>query len=95
MIDNPKSVKSVEEILSGNRFKILRILASDVELHVPKIAEKAQLSQNCAREHLKVLVRAEIVRFKQFGRIKIYYLDTQKMRGQAILQLFESYREGS
>ncbi len=95
MTDNPKKGNAVEEILCGNRFKILSALASGAEFHVPKIAERAQISQNCAREHLKFLVRAEIVRFKQFGRIKIYYIDSQKMRGQAVLQLFESYRKGS
>ncbi len=87
-----KSSDNIEDVLSGNAFKILLILAEHGELHIPMIAEISGLSPKAVRERLKKLCAANVVQYKSFGKIRVFSMKNSSVRGRAVLQVIEVSR---
>jgi len=85
----------IEDILnSKGRVKILKVLTEQGELNISKIAELAELNHSTTISHLDALERAQLVKHKEFGRIKIYKFRDDHAQGQALKQLFKTWNGG-
>ena len=94
---NKESVKiGVEEIFqSKSRTKLLMILAKEGELNISALCKRANINNQTARAHLKVLVNAGILQEKRFGRIRIYRLKVEIIKVGAIRSFFEVWERNS
>ncbi|MDH5462015.1 MAG: winged helix-turn-helix domain-containing protein [Candidatus Bathyarchaeota archaeon] len=80
----------IEDVFaSRGRVRILRILAEIGELNISALARRAGLNYSTAREHLRVLEAAGLVRHKSFGRIRIFRFNDEDARARMIRQLVE------
>jgi len=84
----------IEDVFaSRGRVRILRILAEVGELNISALARRAGLNYSTAREHLRVLEEAGLVRHKSFGRIRIFRFNDEDARARMIRQLVELWEE--
>jgi DNA-binding transcriptional ArsR family regulator len=84
----------IEEVFSSRgRVRILRILAEIGELNISALARRAGLNYSTAREHLRVLEEANLVRHKSFGRIRIFRFNDGDARAGLIRRLVEVWEE--
>jgi predicted ArsR family transcriptional regulator len=80
----------VEDVFSSKlRMKILEILVQVGEVNVSEIARRLGVNYNTTREHLKVLEDEGILQHKVFGRIRLYRLNEQSPKTNAIRNLIE------
>lgn len=86
----------IEDVFSSRgRVRILRILAEIGELNISALARRAGLNYSTAREHLRVLEKAGLVRHKSFGRIRIFRFNEEDSRARMIRRLVEHWEETS
>ena len=79
---------SVETVFSSRgRVKILKILVEIGELNISEIARRARLNYTTTNQHLRVLEESEIVRHKNFGRIRIFKFNDENPRAIMIKDL--------
>lgn len=84
----------VEDVLSSKgRVRILRILADIGELNISEIARRARLNYGTANQHLKVLEDHQLVKHKNFGRIRIFRYNEKNPRAKMIKQLMEFWEK--
>ena len=86
----------IEDVFSSRgRVRILRILAEIGELNISALARRAGLNYSTAREHLRVLEEAGLVRHKSFGRIRIFRFNDEDARARMIRQLVELWEKNA
>jgi DNA-binding transcriptional ArsR family regulator len=86
----------IEDVFSSRgRVRILRILAEIGELNISALARRAGLNYSTAREHLRVLEAAGLVRHKRFGRIRIFRFNDGDARARMIRALVELWEENA
>ena len=86
----------IEDVFaSRGRGRILRILAEIGELNISALARRAGLNYSTAREHLRVLEEAGLVRHKSFGRIRIFRFNDEDARARMIRRLVELWEENA
>jgi DNA-binding transcriptional ArsR family regulator len=86
----------IEDVFSSRgRVRILRILAAIGELNISALARRAGLNYGTAREHLRVLEEAGLVRHKSFGRIRIFRFSDEDARARMIRALVELWEENA
>ena len=86
----------IEDVFSSRgRVRILRILAEIGELNISALARRAGLNYSTAREHLRVLEEAGLVRHKSFGRIRIFRFSDEDARARMIRALVELWEENA
>ena len=86
----------IEDVFaSRGRVRILRILAEIGELNISALARRAGLNYSTAREHLRGLEQAGLVRHKSFGRIRIFRFNGGDARARMIRQLVELWEENA
>jgi DNA-binding transcriptional ArsR family regulator len=84
----------VEDVLSSRlRIKILKILIHVGELNVSEIARRLGVNYNTTREHLKVLEGEGLLQHKVFGRIRLYRLNENSPKTNAIRKLVEVWEQ--
>ncbi len=80
----------IEDVFcSRSRIKILKLLADIGELNVSEIARRLGVNYAATSNHLKVLEDEQILKHKTFGRIRLYRLNNQSPRTQALVGLIE------
>jgi len=78
----------IEQVLGSKlRVKILKILAQVGELNVSEIARRLGVNYNTTKNHLKILEGENILRHKEFGRIRLYRLNENSPQAKAIQSL--------
>ncbi|WP_455645214.1 ArsR/SmtB family transcription factor [Methanosphaera sp.] len=92
-----EEIKTTFKLLSNqNRLKIIQILAqNNQEVTVNEIAEKINITQPAASQHLKLLKKEKIVKCDKKGN-NIYYkinTETLKKRKKCIDTLFHNILE--
>jgi DNA-binding transcriptional ArsR family regulator len=86
----------IEQVLGSKlRVKILKILAQVGELNVSEIARRLGVNYNAAKKHLKILEDGDILRRKEFGRIRLYRLDEHSPRARALQKLMEVWEDAN
>jgi len=86
----------IEQVLGSKlRVKILKILAQVGELNVSEIARRLGANYSSANKHLKILEDEEIVRHKEFGRIRLYRLDERSPKARALQKLMEVWEHAN
>jgi DNA-binding transcriptional ArsR family regulator len=86
----------IEQVLGSKlRIKILKILAQVGELNVSEIARRLGVNYNAANKHLKILQDGNILRHKEFGRIRLYRFDEHSPRARALQKLMEVWEDAN
>ena len=86
----------IEQVLGSKlRIKILKILAQVGELNVSEIARRLGVNYNAANKHLKILQDGNILRHKEFGRIRLYRFDEHSPRARALQKLMEAWEHAN
>jgi len=81
---------NIEQVLGSKlRVKILKILAQVGELNVSEIARRLSVNYNTTKNHLKILEGENILRHKEFGRIRLYRLNENSPQAKAIQSLID------
>lgn len=81
---------SIESLLGSKaRIKILRVLIDRGELNITAIAREAEVSHKTALRHLEELKKVGIITEKVFGRVRIFKIDFEDPRVEALRQLFK------
>ena len=79
---------NIEQVLGSKlRVKILKILVQVGELNVSEIARRLGVNYNTTKNHLKILEGENILRHKEFGRIRLYRLNENSPQAKAIQSL--------
>jgi len=87
---------NIEQVLGSKlRVKILKILAQVGELNVSEIARRLRVNYNAANKHLKILEDENILRHKEFGRIRLYRLDEHSPKARALQKLMEVWEHAN
>jgi len=82
----------IEDVLSSKgRVRILRILADIGELNISEIARRAGLNYATTNQHLQALEKADLIKHKKFGRIRIFRFNEESPRAKMITKLIESW----
>ena len=80
----------IEDVFSSKgRVRILRILAEIGELNISEIARRAGLNYTTTNQHLQTLEDAGLVRYKKFGRIRIFSFNDESPRARMSKRLIE------
>jgi predicted transcriptional regulator len=84
----------LDDVFSSKlRIKILKILVQVGELNVSEIARRLGVNYNTTREHLKVLEDEGILQHKAFGRIRLYRLNKDSPKTNAIQNLIDVWEQ--
>lgn len=82
---------SIESLLGSKaRIKILRVLIDKGELNITAIAREAEVNHKTALHHLEELKRTGIITEKVFGRVRIFKVNFEDPRIEALKLLFKS-----
>ncbi|MEM0239909.1 MAG: winged helix-turn-helix domain-containing protein [Candidatus Nezhaarchaeales archaeon] len=82
---------SVENLLgSKSRVKILKVLIDKGELNITAIAREAKVNHKTALRHLEELRKTGVVTEKVFGRVRIFKINSEDPRIEALKLLFKS-----
>lgn len=82
---------SVENILGSKaKVKILKVLIDKGELNITAIAREAEVNHKTALRHLEELKKTGIITEKVFGRIRIFKINFEDPRVEALRLLFKS-----
>jgi predicted transcriptional regulator len=85
---------NLDDVFSSKlRIKILKILVQVGELNVSEIARRLGVNYNTTREHLKVLEDEGILQHKAFGRIRLYRLNKDSPKTNAIQNLIDVWEQ--
>jgi len=76
---------------SRGRVKILKILVDIGELNISEIARRAGLNYTTTNQHLNVLETSNLVRHKNFGRIRIFRFNYENPRAKRIKELIDEW----
>lgn len=84
----------IEDVFSSRgRVRILRILSEIGELNISEIARRAKLNYTTTNGHLELLEKADLLKHKSFGRIRIYRFNEEDRKARAIKALMELWEE--
>ena len=84
----------IEDVFSSRgRVRILRILYEIRELNISDIARRAGLNYTTTNEHLQLLEKADLIRHKSFGRIRIFRLNETNVKIKAIIDLMDVWEQ--
>ena len=90
---NEPSQIGLEKIFaSKGRVRILKLLATEGELNISKIAELSKLNHIATKKHLNLFTKAGLVEKKVFGRVKVFRFCVENLKARAIKRLFEQWR---
>ena len=79
---------NIEDVFSSRlRIKILKILTLTGELNVSEIARRLGVNYKTTRKHLEVLENENMINHKLFGRIRLYKLNKESPKTEAIQTL--------
>lgn len=82
---------NIENLLGSKaRIKILKVLVSKGELNITAIAREAEVNHRTALHHLEELKKAGILSEKVFGRVRIFRINSEDPRVEALRLLFKS-----
>ncbi|MEM0217658.1 MAG: winged helix-turn-helix domain-containing protein [Candidatus Nezhaarchaeales archaeon] len=82
---------SIESLLGSKpRVKILKVLIDKGELNITAIAREAEVNHKTALRHLEELRRVGVVTEKVFGRVRIFRINSEDPRVEALKMLFKS-----
>jgi len=85
---------NVEELLGSKaKVRILRVLLEKEELNITAIAREADINHKTALRHLEDLKRVNIVSERVFGRVRVFRLNLNDPRVEALKALFKSLGE--
>ncbi|TDA34084.1 ArsR family transcriptional regulator [Candidatus Nezhaarchaeota archaeon WYZ-LMO8] len=81
----------MESLLGSKpRVKILKVLIDKGELNITAIAREAGVNHKTALRHLEELRRVGVVTEKVFGRVRIFKINSEDPRVEALKMLFKS-----
>ena len=84
----------IEDVFSSRgRVRILRILSEIGELNISDIARRAGLNYTTTNGHLQLLEKADLIRHKSFGRIRIFRLNDSNAKIKAIIDLMDVWEQ--
>jgi DNA-binding transcriptional ArsR family regulator len=84
----------IEDVFSSKgRMKILKVLADFGRLNVSEIARRAGLNYATTNQHLQVLESHGLVKYKKFGRARIFRLNEENPAARMIRELIESWEQ--
>ncbi|MFO8019348.1 MAG: ArsR family transcriptional regulator [Promethearchaeia archaeon] len=87
---DPAKNYPIEEILgSKGRLKILKTLATDIELNISAIVDKTNLNHKIVDNHIKVLKKIGLIQEKRFGRIRIYRYKLENLKARSLKKFIE------
>ncbi|MEM0232462.1 MAG: winged helix-turn-helix domain-containing protein [Candidatus Nezhaarchaeales archaeon] len=87
---------SIESLLGSKpRVKILKVLIDKGELNITAIAREAGVNHKTALRHLEELRRVGVVTEKVFGRVRIFKINSEDPRVEALKMLFKSISSSS
>ena len=82
----------IENVLSSRgKIKILKVLVFEDEINISAIVRLTKLNNSTVNRHLAYFKEVGIVQEKIFGRTKIYRLNQNDLKVQAIRQLIEHW----
>ena len=85
----------MEEVFSSRgRVKILKILVEIGELNISEIARRSGLNFATTNKHLRVLEESELVKHKNFGRIRIFRFNEENRRARMVKELVNGWGVG-
>jgi len=85
----------MEEVFSSRgRVKILKILVEIGELNISEIARRSGLNYATTNKHLRVLEESELVKHKNFGRIRIFRFNEENRRARMVKELVNGWGVG-
>lgn len=80
----------IEDVLSSRgKIKILKVLVCKEEVNISTIVRLTRLNNAAVSQHLAYFKEINMIREKNFGRIKIYQMNQNDLKVQAIRQLIE------
>jgi len=81
---------SIEDIFcSKGRTKIIKTLALNKELNISKIIKNTNLNHSAVMNHLRFLIKINLIQEKSFGRIKIYRFREENLKAHCIKKMIE------
>jgi DNA-binding transcriptional ArsR family regulator len=87
---------NIEQVLGSKlRVKILKILAQVGELNVSEIARRLGVNYNTTKNHLQILEGEDMLRHKEFGRIRLYRLNEKSPKAKAVQKLMETWEHAN
>lgn len=82
---------SVESLLGSKaRVRILKVLIDKGELNITAIAREAEVNHKTALRHLEELKKVGIITEKVFGRVRVFEINLEDPRVEALRLLFKS-----
>jgi len=90
IVKEQKESHSIEELLGSKaRVKILKILASEIELNISAIITRTHLNHSNVIKHLSFLVAQNLIQEKRFGRIRIYRYKDENIKARSLKKFIE------
>jgi DNA-binding transcriptional ArsR family regulator len=82
----------IEDILSSRGMvKILKVLSEYEEMNITQISKKAMLDYRTTLAHLKKLVKANIVKEKKYGKIRVFKINKDNNISLKIIDLIKTW----
>jgi DNA-binding transcriptional ArsR family regulator len=82
----------IEDILSSRGMvKILKILSKYEEMNITQISKKAMLDYRTTLSHLEKLVKANIVKEKKYGKIRVFKINKDNNISLKIIDLIKTW----
>jgi len=82
----------IEDILSSRGMvKILKILSEYEEMNITQISKKAMLDYRTTLSHLEKLVKANIVKEKKYGKVRVFKINKDNNISLKIIDLIKTW----
>ena len=63
------------------------------ELNVSELSRKLGINYETTKKHLETLENEDILKYKNYGRIRLYKINEQSPKAQAIQRLIETWEQ--
>jgi len=87
-------IKIMKALSDPTRIKIVKMLQHKT-MCVCEIRAALQIAQPSVSKHLKILEGENILRHKEFGRIRLYRLDEHSPKARALQKLMEVWEHAN
>ncbi|MEM2178196.1 MAG: winged helix-turn-helix domain-containing protein [Candidatus Methanomethylicaceae archaeon] len=82
----------IEDVLSSRgTMKILKILSDNEEMNITQISKKAMLNHKNTIIHLEKLIKANIVKERKYGKIRIFKINKDNEISLKIIDLIKTW----
>jgi predicted transcriptional regulator len=82
---------SEDALCSKCRIKILKLLLQSGQLNASEIARAVGINYGATYQHLRLLVSADVLLEKRFGKTRLYRFNEQSPRARAVLSLLQAW----